>query len=131
MTENELIDARRRRFHVAANPVRTIEDARAFLHDVGFCLMYPLRHPFAAPIATFVGAYAGTDERLPYAQLAFADPRAEQATELMVRMLREKSAFESNLFEESPLLISAELFPYLLHLAGRQDADRASEADRR
>jgi hypothetical protein len=118
MTEQELIDARRQRFRIAANPIRTIEDAREFLNQVGFCLMYPLRHPFAAPIPTFIGAYAGTDEGLPYGQIAFADPRAKAATELMVRLLRERSAFESNIFEETPLIISAEMFPYFYALVG-------------
>ncbi|MEO8726210.1 MAG: hypothetical protein ABI383_08805 [Acidobacteriaceae bacterium] len=118
MTEQELIDARRQRFHIAANPVRTIEDAREFMNQVGFCLMYPLRHPFAAPLPTFIGAYAGTDQGLPYAQIAFADPRATPATELMVRLLRERAAFESNIFDEGPLLISAQLFPYFYALVG-------------
>ena len=116
MTEQQLIDVRRQRFRTAGNPVRTIEDARDFLADVGFCLMFPLRHPFAAPIATFVGAYIGSDEKLPYAHLAFADPRARDAGELMVRLLREKSAFEANIFDETPLVISADLFPYFYAL---------------
>lgn len=118
MTEQELIDARRQRFHIAANPVRTLEDAREFMNQVGFCLMYPLRRPFSAPLPTFIGAYTGTGDGLPYAQIAFADPRAKAATELMVRLLREQAAFESNIFEESPLLISAQMFPYFYALVG-------------
>ncbi len=118
MTEQELIDARRQRFRIAGNPVRTIEDAREFLDDVGFCMMFPLRHPFAAPMPTFIGAYAGTDVALPYAQIAFADARAKEATAMMVRLLRDKSAFESNILEESPLVISAEMFPYFYALVG-------------
>jgi Winged helix DNA-binding domain len=118
MTSQELIDARRKRFHIAGNPIRTIEDARHFLNEVGFCLMYPLRHPIPAPIPTFIGAFIGNDTALPYSHIAFADPRAKDATELMVRLLREKSAFESNLFEDSGLLISAELFPYFYALIG-------------
>ncbi|HEY0564521.1 MAG TPA: hypothetical protein VGC88_03000 [Terriglobales bacterium] len=116
MTEQDLISARQRRFRTAGNSITTIEDARAFMNDVSFCLMYPLRHAFAAPLATFIGAFVGSADALPFAHIAFADPRTKDATELMVRMLREKSAFESNFFEESPLLISSEMFPYFYAL---------------
>ena len=47
--------------------------------------MYPTRPPVLVP--TFVGAYVGSDENLPTWQHAFADPRATEAKELMVRLL--------------------------------------------
>lgn len=120
MTEQDLIQARRERWRLAGNPVRTIEDAREFISAVGFCLMYPLpkqeqRIPVLAP--TFIGAFAGDDARLPTWQQAFADPRAREATDLMVRLLREKSAYEIK-FGETSFLASSQMFPYFYGLIG-------------
>lgn len=120
MTEQELLQARRERWRLNGAPVRTIEDARGFLQAVGFALMYPLpkqeqRIPLLAP--TFIGAYVGDDANLPTWQKAFADPRAREATELMVRLLREKSAFELKIGETS-FLVSAQVFPFFYGLIG-------------
>jgi hypothetical protein len=116
MTEQELQQARRDKWRLAGQPVRTLDDARAFLESVGICLMYPHQENVLAP--TFIGAYSGSDDRLPTWQHAFADPRAQQATELMVRLLREKTAFEANLFGETNFLVAAPVFPYLYGLVG-------------
>lgn len=120
MTEQDLIQLRREKWRLTGTPVRTIEDAREFLQAVGFALMYPLpkqeqRIPVLAP--TFIGAYVGNDDNLPTWQKAFADPRAREATELMVRLLREKTAFELK-FGETSFLVSAQVFPYFYGLAG-------------
>jgi 23S rRNA pseudouridine2605 synthase len=116
MTEYELHQARREKWRLAGEPVRTLEEARAFIESTGICLMYPVKPPLLAP--TFIGAYAGDDEHLPTLQHAFADPRAQEATELMVRLLREKAAFEANLFGETNFLVAASVFPYLYGLVG-------------
>jgi hypothetical protein len=116
MTHEELQELRRKKWHTNGEPIRTLEDARAFMESVGFALMYPLQPPVQVPI--FIGAYAGTDEGLPTWQKAFADPRCKDATELMVRLLREQSAFEANLFGETNFLVSASLFPYFYGLVG-------------
>ena len=84
MTDSELQQARAQKWHLAGRSVRTLDDARTFVESVGFCLLYPLRPPVLAP--TFVGAWVGADERLPTWQHAFADPRAQDAKELMVRL---------------------------------------------
>ena len=120
MTEQELQQLRREKWRVAGNPARTLEDAREFLAANGFALMYPLRKqeqrvPVLAP--TFVGAYIGDDAKLPTWQQAFADPRALEATELMVRLLRERSAFELK-FGETSFVTSATAFPYFYGLVG-------------
>lgn len=120
MIDSDLLQLRRDKWRLAGNPVRTIEDAREFINAVGFCLMYPLRKqeqliPVLAP--TFIGAYAGDDAKLPTWQQAFADPRAQDATELMVRLLREKSAYEMK-FGETSFLVSAQMFPYFYGLIG-------------
>ena len=81
MTDQELQQLRREKWRLEGNPTRTIEQARAFLEDVGFCLMYPKRPALLVP--TFIGAFVGSEDRLPGWQHAFKDPRAAEATELL------------------------------------------------
>jgi hypothetical protein len=120
MTDSELEQLRREKWRLDGNPIRTIEDARAFLESVGFCLLYPLRPPVLLP--TFVGAWVGADDRLPTWQHAYADPRAQEATDLMVRLLRERSAYEANLFDEkNAFLLPASVFPYFYALVGERN----------
>lgn len=120
MTDLELQQQRRDKWRLNGKPIRTIEQARAFVEEVGFCLMYPQRPVLLAP--TFVGAFVGEDDRLPEWQHAYKDPRAAQATELMVRLLRERSAFEANLFEENNgLILAASVFPYFYALMGERN----------
>src|SRR5207237_10438902 len=130
MTEQELDQLRRDKWHLDGRPIRTLEDARAFIEAVGFCLMYPLRPPVLVP--TFIGAWAGSDERLPTWQHAFKDPRAAEATELMVRLLRERAAFEANLFDENNgFLVTASAFPYFYALVGERNPKLAPKAGSR
>lgn len=120
MTDLELQQARAHKWRLDGNPIRTIDDGREFLESVGFCLMYPLRPPVLLP--TFIGAWVGADERLPTWQHAFSDPRAKDASELMVRLLRERAAYEANLFEESNnFLIAEAVFPYFYALLGERN----------
>ncbi len=119
MTEQELQQLRRERWRLSGNPARTIEDAREFIEAVGFCIMYPQRPVLLAPL--FVGAFVGDDHGLPDRQHAFADARAKDATELMVRLLRERAAFEANLFGENNFLLSAAVFPYFYSLVGNKN----------
>ena len=110
MTEQELIEQRRTKWRVNANPIRTLEETREFIDQIGFCLMYPVRPQKLVP--TFFGATVGSDADLPFQQQAFSDPRSEQATQLMIRLLRNRFAFDTNTFGETPLLFSASVFPY-------------------
>jgi 23S rRNA pseudouridine2605 synthase len=119
MTEQDLQQSRAQKWHLEGNPVRTLEEARDFISDVGFCLVYPERKVAAVP--SFMGAYVGSSERLPDAKHAFADPRSREATELMVRLLRQRSAYEMNLFPGTDLIVSASLFPYFYALVGDRD----------
>jgi 23S rRNA pseudouridine2605 synthase len=116
MNLTELQDARREKWHAKGNPIRTLEDGKAFMETAGFALMYPVHPPILVP--TFIGAYAGTDADLPTALKAFADPRTKDATELMVRLLRDRSAYEANLFGETNFLVSGSVFPYFYGLMG-------------
>ena len=124
MTESELQQAREQKWHLDGRPVRTIEDARSFGESVGFCLLYPVRPPVLAP--TFVGAWVGSDDRLPTWQHAFADQRALDAKELMVRVLRERAAFEASLFDENnAFLLAASVFPFFYALVGERNPRQA------
>ena len=116
MTERELQDLRNEKWRVNGRPIHTLEDAQEFIESVGFCLMYPTRPPVLVP--TFVGAYVGSGENLPTWQHVFADKRAMEAQELMVRLLRQKSAYEANLFSETPFLVAASVFPFFYGLVG-------------
>jgi hypothetical protein len=127
MTDPDLIELRHQKWRLNGRPVRTLEDARSFLESVGFCLMYPLRPPILLP--TFVGAWAGSEENLPTWQHAFADPRARDATELMVRMLRERDAYEANLFgENNAFLVAGSIFPYFYALVGERNPRQAPQS---
>ena len=118
MTQEELHQRRRVKWRVGApeQAVRTLEGAREFIESVGFATMYPVRPAILAP--TFFGAYLGTDEKLPLAKDAFQHPESQPATDLMVRLLRERSAFEANLYPETNFLVAGSVFPYFYGLVG-------------
>jgi hypothetical protein len=120
MTDQDLQQLRREKWRLDGKPIRTIEEARAFVEAVGFCLMYPVRP--SVPVPTFIGAFVGSDNRLPTWQHAYSDHRALAATELMVRLLRERSAYEANLFaENNAFLVAASAFPYFYALVGERN----------
>jgi hypothetical protein len=113
----ELDQLRRSKWHLDRRAIRTLDEAREFIESVGFCLMYPMKTAVLAP--TFIGAWVGSEERLPTWQHAYADLRAQQATELMVRLLRDRSAYEANLFDENNgMLVAGSVFPYFYALVG-------------
>ena len=120
MTDQDLQQLRREKWRLDGKPIRTIEEARAFVEAVGFCLMYPVRPTM--PVPTFIGAFVGSDNRLPTWQHAYSDPRALAATELMVRLLREHAAYEASLVEENnAFLLAASVFPYFYALVGERN----------
>lgn len=128
MFEQDLVQLRREKWRLDGKPIRTIEQARTFIETVGFCLMYPLRS--SIPVPTFIGAFVGSDDRLPTWQHAYSDPRAAEATELMVRLLRERTAYEANLFEEdhtsnNAFLVAASAFPFFYALVGERNPKQA------
>jgi hypothetical protein len=120
MTDQDLQQLRREKWRLDGNPIRTIEEARAFVEAVGFCLMYPMRPTM--PVPTLIGAFVGSDDRLPTWQHAYSDPRALAATDLMVRLLRERTAYEANLVEENnAFLVAASAFPFFYALVGERN----------
>jgi len=116
----DLDQLRREKWHLDGHAVRSFDDARSFLESVGFCMMYPMRQQALVP--TFIGAWVGSDQQLPTLQHAFADPRAQEATEVMVRLLRDRAAYEANRFDpENAFLIAASVFPYFYALVGERN----------
>jgi hypothetical protein len=137
MTDPELRELRRHKWRLDGRAARTIEEAREFLDSVGLCLMYPLspqdqgmRGSPEIVLPTFIGAWVGGDENLPTRPRAFADPRAREATELAVRLLRERSAYEASVFGEDNLLVAASVFPYFYALAGDRNPRQEPGSDR-
>ncbi|MGH9530618.1 MAG: hypothetical protein ACRD2S_11960 [Terriglobales bacterium] len=127
MTEQELQQLRREKWHLDGHPIRTLEDARSFIERVGFCTLYPHTPAILAP--TFIGAWVGSDEKLPTWQHAFADPRAQQATDLMVRLLRERDAYEANRFDDNnAFLVAASIFHYFYALIGERNPKHVPKA---
>src|SRR3569833_2270984 len=129
MQEQQLQELRREKWHLNGRPVRTLDEARNFIDSVGFCLLYPQRPAVLAP--TFVGAFVGAGEKLPTSQTAFADPRAREAKQLMVRLLRDKAAYEANVFAENNFLVSASVFPYFYGMMGDRNPKQAPKATTR
>lgn len=123
MTEQELQEARRAKWRLDGRAVRTLDDAHEFIESVGFCLMYPLRPAVLAP--TFIGASIGADDNLPTWQHAFRDPRSKDATDLMVRLLRQKWAYEANVFGDTNFLVAASVFPFFYGLVGDRNPRQA------
>ncbi|MGD0515388.1 MAG: hypothetical protein ABSA29_18955 [Terriglobales bacterium] len=120
----DLDQVRREKWHLDGHAVRTFDEARSFLEAVGFCLMYPMRQQALVP--TFIGAWVGSDQQLPTWQHAFADPRAQEASDVMVRLLRDRAAYEANRFDENnAFLIAASIFPYFYALVGERNPKQA------
>ncbi len=128
MQEQQLQELRREKWHLDGHAVRTLDDARQFIDSVGFCLLYPQRPAVLAP--TFVGAFVGADDKLPTWQNAFADERARQAKHLMVRLLRDRAAYEAYVFAENNFLVSASVFPYFYGMVGDRNPKQAPKATR-
>lgn len=129
MHEEHLHDLRREKWRLNARPIRTLGDAREFIDSVGFCLLYPQRPAVLVP--TFIGAYKGGDDKLPTAQMAFADPAAQDAKDLMVLLLREKAAYETNVFPDNNFIVSASVFPYFYGLVGDRNPRQAPKTGAR
>src|SRR5258706_9558265 len=124
MTDSELQLARLQKWHLDGATVRTAEQGAAFLESVGFCLLLPMRPTEAVP--RYSGEGVGADESLPTYQHAYADQRATDASELMVRLLRQRVAYEANLFDENnAFLVAASVFPFFYALVGERNPKQA------
>ncbi len=126
MTDQELDQLRRAKWHLDGHALRTEEEARRFIESAGFCLMYPVRPPLLIP--TFIGAWVGSDDHLPTQRQAFADARAQEASGMMIRLLRNHDAYEARLFEENnAFLLAGSIFPYFYALVGERNPRQAPQ----
>ena len=66
-----------------------------------------------------------------WCNMAFADPEAHEAKDLMVRLLREKTAYEANVFADNNFLVSAAVFPYFYGLVGDRNPRQAPKTGSR
>ncbi len=129
MFDQQLQELRREKWRLNGEGLLTIEDARQFINSVGFCTLYPQKAAVLAP--TFVGAYVGSDDKLPTWQMAFKDPHAREAKALMVRLLRDRVAYETLVFPDNNFLVSAAVFPYFYGLVGDRNPRQAPKAGAR
>ena len=129
MFDQQLQELRHEKWRLDGKGIRTIEDARLFIDSVGFCTLYPQKPAVLAP--TFLGAYIGSHEKLPTWQMAFKDPRAREAKQLMVRLLRDKAAYETLVFPDNNFLVSAAVFPFFYGLVGDRNPRLAPKATAR
>jgi hypothetical protein len=123
----DLDQLRREKWRLNGHPVRTLDDAHSFIESAGFALLYPVKPAVLVP--TFIGAWAGSNDGLPTFQHAFSDPRSQNATDLMVRLLRQRTAYEANLFDENnAFLVAASIFPYFYALVGERNPKQPPKA---
>jgi len=116
MTELELRHLRREKWRIEGEPIRTLEESREFVDSVGMCLLYPDPAYPAILLPTFIAASMGTEDGLPTRKASLSDSRVKYAEDLVVRLVRDKSAFEAQL-PGGMLLLSPEVFPYFYALA--------------
>jgi hypothetical protein len=123
----DLDQLRREKWRLNGHPVRTLDDAHRFIESAGFALLYPVKPAVLVP--TFIGAWAGSSDGLPTFQHAFSDPRSQNATDLMVRLLRERTAYEANLCgENNAFLVAGSIFPYFYALVGDRNPKQPPKA---
>ncbi len=104
MTEQELQQARRRKWRLEGPPLSSAEEAQEFLESVGLCLMHAQKD--APPLPVFAGAAPGGDVNSP-TPAVFA-----------IQLLRRRQAFEARIFGDNVLLLAASVFPYFYALTG-------------
>src|SRR5205085_12016751 len=78
MTAEELDQKRREHWHTAGAPLQTLDDARAFVDEMGVCLFTPARAPLLLP--AFVAAWSGGDASAAKSDTAAHVAPAQRAT---------------------------------------------------
>jgi 23S rRNA pseudouridine2605 synthase len=114
---------------LGARPLRTAEDARAFLETVGFCLFCPATPPVLAP--DLLSVFLGSEEEARRLAHRLTDPVRTEAAALVARLLAEKSAFAVSFLPEDPLIVSPAEFVYVYAAAGERNPRRPPGAGQR
>lgn len=131
LTAFELEQQRRRKWRATGNlelaaPLRTLEDARAWLHECGFCLFQPHTTPVVAP--DLLTAVAGSAEQARMSLRFVDDPDKRLARDLVFRMLRDHAAYAAPFNESNQLLIAPTELPYFYALAGERNPKQPPDA---
>lgn len=109
-----------------AAPLRTLEDAVAWLHECGFCLFQPHTAPVVAP--DLLTAVAGSSEQARMSLRFVDDPDKRLARDLVFRMLRDRAAYVAPFNESNQLLIAPTELPYFYALVGERNPKQPPDA---
>jgi 23S rRNA pseudouridine2605 synthase len=114
VTPEQLASARATHWREDAQPILTLDDAKAWLERMQLCLYLPRKTHVLAPAPSFVGAVLGQSSASP-------PPEAiQQAHDLLVRLVTEGFVVPLNLFgtpgEQPDFLVLTGTLPHLAAL---------------
>ncbi len=123
MTPEQLASARASHWCEDAQPLLTLDDAKAWLDRMQLCLYLPRKTHVLAPAPSFVGAVLGASSATP-------PPEAiQQAHELLVRLVAEGFVVPLNLFgvpgEQPDFLIRTSALPQMAALQADRNWKKA------
>lgn len=122
MTTEQLQAARAEKWRQKANPLLTIEDAKAWIESSGMALFLPRKTQLHTPAPSFVEAVLGETNAMP------APAAIQQAFDLAVRLFVAEEATPLNLLGavsgQPDFLVSPEALPYVFALRGDRDWKR-------
>ncbi len=111
MTEQELEQARRRKWRWASPPA-SAQEAQELLEAVGLCLLRAQKG--APPLSVFPGPAAASDPALPAPQ------------GFTLELLRQRQVFEARIYGNNVLLLALSVFPYFYALTGDRNPEQES-----
>ena len=125
MTAEQLEASRAERMRQNGHGTLTLEDARTWIEETGFCLFLPRRQYSASVAPSFVEAVAGQRNATP-------DPKdILLAEELLVRLETDGVAVRLNLLgqagEQPDFVVAAWVLPYVYALRGDRDWRRSPQ----
>ena len=116
MTPEQLQAARAERWRQKQNPALTLDEAWAWVTEMGLGLFLPRRNQFLTPAPSFAEACIGTPSDTP------SPAEIDNARGLMIRLTESGTALPLNLLgghtEQPDFLASREAFPYIFTLRG-------------
>ena len=125
MTAEQLEASRAERMRQNGHGTLTLEDARTWIEETGFCLFMPRRQYSLSIAPSFVEAVAGQRNQAP-------DPKhIAIAEELLVRLETDNIAVRLNLLgqvgEQPDFVVAAWVLPYVYALRGDRDWRRSPQ----
>jgi 23S rRNA pseudouridine2605 synthase len=125
LTAEQLEASRAERMRLNGNGTITLEDARTWIEETGFCLFLPKRQYSTSIAPSFVEAVAGQQNATP-------DPKhIALAEELLVRLEADDVAVRLNLLglvgEQPDFVVASWVLPYVYALRGDRDWRRSPQ----